>query len=77
MNSEKLIRTMGVQPFRPWPADSRLFPSDRRWHVGREPDEIGSWQRIEQTLYRYDDEPLRYLPEAKRTVFHGHHMSPK
>jgi dTDP-4-dehydrorhamnose reductase len=32
MNSEKLVQTLGFQPFRPWPFDKRLIPTDRDWH---------------------------------------------
>jgi len=32
MNSEKLIQTLGFQPFRPWPFDKRLIPTHRDWH---------------------------------------------
>lgn len=68
MDSSKLIRATGGQPIQPWPADERWFPTHRRWHHEREPDEGGSFGRIEETLYRYDDRPLIYLP---RTSVHA------
>jgi dTDP-4-dehydrorhamnose reductase len=62
MNSNKLIALIGEQPLQPWPADSFLMPTERNWHFDREPGELGSLSRIEETLYRYDDRPLSYLP---------------
>ncbi|MGQ9769250.1 MAG: SDR family oxidoreductase [Thermogutta sp.] len=32
MNSEKLARALGFQPFLPWPFDARLLPTSRNWH---------------------------------------------
>jgi len=64
MNSEKLTLAMGRQPFRPWPADEQLVPTSRSWHAKREGKEVGSWRRIEETLYRYDHRPLEYLPRG-------------
>ena len=51
MGSEKLIRLLGGQPFRPWPAE--VFPADRDWHRARPSGEEGSRRRIEEQLYRY------------------------
>ncbi len=62
MNSTKLVVLLGDQPFRPWPCDPTLIPSDRRWHYERASGESGSLSRIEETLYRYDERPLSYLP---------------
>jgi dTDP-4-dehydrorhamnose reductase len=53
MNSGKLVQTMGRQPFRPWPLGEHCLPKHRRWHHEREPQEDGSFQRIERELYRY------------------------
>lgn len=75
MNSEKLIRTMGIQPFRPWPADESLVPTHRCWHFEREPGEVGGQQRIEATLYRYDDRPLDYLPSIPPDSARGSHST--
>jgi dTDP-4-dehydrorhamnose reductase len=52
MDSGKLIRAMGRQPFCPWPADERLVPTSPDWHFQRQPGEAGSFRRIEETLYR-------------------------
>ena len=71
MNSEKLTLAMGRQPFCSWPADDRLVPTSRSWHAQRELEEVGSWRRIEETLYRYDHQPLAYLPRGiNRTARH-------
>jgi dTDP-4-dehydrorhamnose reductase len=51
--SAKLVAALGVQPFRPWPADEALLPSDRLWHWQRPPGEQGSVARLEAQLYRY------------------------
>ncbi|GIX01801.1 MAG: hypothetical protein KatS3mg112_0738 [Thermogutta sp.] len=37
MDSSKLARTLGYEPFLPWPFDERLLPTDREWHRRREP----------------------------------------
>lgn len=62
MNSDKLRQTMGFEPFRPWPADDALMPTHRHWHYERDTHERGGPERLEATLYRYDDRPLQYLP---------------
>jgi dTDP-4-dehydrorhamnose reductase len=53
MNSGKLIKAMGRQPFRPWPFHEHCVPKHRRWHHERDPEETGSFERIERELYRY------------------------
>ena len=35
MDSSKLTRALGYQPFAPWPLDDDLVPTDRRWHYDR------------------------------------------
>jgi dTDP-4-dehydrorhamnose reductase len=62
MNSDKLNRTIGHELMRAWPAHEYLVPAHRDWHHEREVNELGSLSRIEETLYRYDDRPLAYLP---------------
>src|SRR5947208_2511920 len=52
MNSDKLIRTMGLQPFQPWPFGDELMPDDRDWHRNRTEDEEGSFEQIKRRLYR-------------------------
>jgi len=53
MSSEKLIQTLGHNPFRPWPASDTHVPSHPQWHRSREADEVGSAQHIRDVLYRY------------------------
>jgi dTDP-4-dehydrorhamnose reductase len=52
MNSDKLVRVLGASPFRPWPADVELWPTDRLWHFDRPEFERGSFAAIERCLYR-------------------------
>ena len=53
MDSGKLVRLLGLPPFRPWPADADLFPTNRRWHFDRPVDDPGSFQRIVERLYHH------------------------
>lgn len=53
MDSSKLIRLLGGNPFRVWPVGDDLFPNDRRWHFHRPADEFGSFQRIVERLYHH------------------------
>ena len=50
MDSGKLIRALGYNPFDPWPLDDALVPTDGDWHRRRRPDERGSPGLI--VLYR-------------------------
>ncbi len=52
MNSTRLVRAMGMQPFQPWPIDE-LVPDDRDWHRRRADGEEGGVQRIVDRLYRH------------------------
>lgn len=52
MNSDKVIRLLSKNPFRPWPLDPQLMPEHREWHASRSPGEEGSAQRIQRQLYR-------------------------
>jgi dTDP-4-dehydrorhamnose reductase len=52
MCSDKLIKLLGRDPFRPWPLDPELMPDDRQWHGRRNEDEQGSAVRIGRQLYR-------------------------
>lgn len=63
MNSGKLVRTLGLQPFRPWPLGEDIWPSHRRWHFERPEDELRAVQEIARRLYRYRTE--------KKAVCHG------
>jgi dTDP-4-dehydrorhamnose reductase len=62
MCSDKLLRVVGRQPFRPWPAAAELVPTDRQWHHRRDPDESGSRQRIVQHLYHGGTAPVAGPP---------------
>ena len=53
MNSAKLQRLFGGQPFRPWPLGEDLLPTHRQWHFERPLDESRSVQQIRERLYRY------------------------
>ena len=55
MSSGKLITTMGVNPFRPWPLGDDLLPCGRMWHFHRPHDERGSFERIVERLYHYPE----------------------
>lgn len=52
MDSGKLIRTLGCDPFLPWPLDERLHPLARDWHHHRPADEIGSSEAVARLLAR-------------------------
>ncbi len=56
MNSSKLTRALGYQPFHAWPYDERLVPTHPEWHFERSADEPGSAALLEEVLYR---NPLR------------------
>jgi dTDP-4-dehydrorhamnose reductase len=51
MCSDKLINAMGGNPFRPWPSDHDLMPTDRHWHHQRPVGQDGSFQCIVDQLY--------------------------
>ncbi|MBI1916960.1 MAG: sugar nucleotide-binding protein [Planctomycetes bacterium] len=53
MDSGKLRRLLGAEPFRPWPLGEDLFPTARHWHFDRPPGQRGSIQHIAERLYRY------------------------
>lgn len=55
MNSDKLIRLLGCQPFRSWPSGDDVQPTHRLWHHARPAGELGSPERIASRLYRCDD----------------------
>ena len=60
MGSNKLIRLLGADPFRPWPADPELVPTDRLWHFRRDASERGSPARIDQALYRGQEKAAEF-----------------
>jgi dTDP-4-dehydrorhamnose reductase len=53
MRSAKLTSLLGGNPFRPWPLDKSLFPTDRLWHFRRSPEKPGSLESIAEHLYHY------------------------
>jgi dTDP-4-dehydrorhamnose reductase len=53
MNSAKLLRLLGTQPFHPWPVGDDLLPTHREWHFERPLDEPRSVQQIHERLYHY------------------------
>jgi dTDP-4-dehydrorhamnose reductase len=52
MLSDKLLELLGHNPFRPWPFDATLVPTDRQWHFKRAEGEQGSAKRIAAQLYK-------------------------
>jgi dTDP-4-dehydrorhamnose reductase len=51
MDSTKLARALGYEPFHPWPLDDRWVPSHRDWHRDRPPGEAGSPALLARLLY--------------------------
>jgi dTDP-4-dehydrorhamnose reductase len=51
MCNARLIDALGVNPFRPWPLGTDVFPTDRLWHFARPPGAEGSFQQIVERLY--------------------------
>lgn len=49
LNSDRLARLLGRDPFLPWPADEQLVPTSRNWHYHR--PEAGSPEWLARTLY--------------------------
>lgn len=50
MDSTKLQRALGYDPFDPWPLDESLVPTDEQWHRHRRPGETGSLDHIHRLL---------------------------
>ena len=53
MNSGKLIKVLGSDPFQPWPVGEELFPADRAWHFQRPADDLCGPAQLAARLYRY------------------------
>ncbi|MFN0020819.1 MAG: SDR family oxidoreductase [Pirellulaceae bacterium] len=51
MDSGKLARALGHNPFDPWPHDDALVPTHRDWHRERPPGEQGSAEYLREVLY--------------------------
>jgi dTDP-4-dehydrorhamnose reductase len=58
MCSDKLLRTLGCNPFRPWPARQAFLPTHHEWHRNREGEEVGSVQHVREVLYQYPEHRL-------------------
>jgi dTDP-4-dehydrorhamnose reductase len=56
MDSSKLERALGYQPFHGWPYDEALVPTHPEWHFERSAEQPGSEQWLAEVLYR---NPLR------------------
>ena len=59
MDSGKLARALGHDPFDPWPHDDSLVPTHHDWHRDRPPGENGSAEYLRDVLY--------HNPRRKRT----------
>lgn len=58
MCCQKLIDTIGFQPFDPWPLDQQHVPTDPEWHLRAAASDPGSPALLAQVLYR---NPRRYV----------------
>jgi dTDP-4-dehydrorhamnose reductase len=56
MDSTKLTKALGFEPFHPWPYDESLVPTHEEWHHDRSSAWRGSPEMIRDVLYR---NPLR------------------
>jgi dTDP-4-dehydrorhamnose reductase len=50
MDSERLVRALGRNPFAPWPLAADMVPNSRQWHQER-PGPAGSPALLAETLY--------------------------
>lgn len=64
MDSSKLARAIGYEPFDPWPLEERWTPMHREWHFERPAGEVGSAALIEQVLYRNQRRTIHHSPAA-------------
>jgi dTDP-4-dehydrorhamnose reductase len=53
LDSTKLARALGSEPFLPWPLDDALAPSHRRWHFERPAGAPYSPEHLARALYRH------------------------
>jgi dTDP-4-dehydrorhamnose reductase len=74
MDSTKLIRLLGGNPFHAWPLGDDLVPDDRDWHRRRPPEWPGSFDMLAARLYRYPggdsvvEEALASLRRHRETI---------
>jgi len=52
LDSSKLVRALGYQPFDAWPCDESLVPTHAEWHHDRSADRPGSPEFLAEALYR-------------------------
>ena len=52
IDSSRLARALGFEPFDPWPLPEEWVPSDPRWHFDRPASERGSPELLARVLYR-------------------------
>ena len=52
LDSSKLARALGYQPFDPWPLLDQHVPTHRDWHHDRQVGELGSPEYLADVLYR-------------------------
>jgi dTDP-4-dehydrorhamnose reductase len=52
LDSSKLARALGYEPFDPWPLDEHLTPTHADWHRDRPADDYGSPAYLAEVLYR-------------------------
>lgn len=68
LDSSRLARLLGYQPFDPWPVDARWVPTHDRWHFERTAEEPGSPALLAQVLYR---NPRRRTPSGPALRYNG------
>lgn len=52
LDSNKLARTLGYEPFHPWPLSDEFVPTHRLWHRQRDSSLAGSPELLADVLYR-------------------------
>jgi len=55
MDSSKLSRVMGRQPFRPWPCETELHPTHQEWHFERPIGEERGAEAVANRLYSFSE----------------------
>jgi dTDP-4-dehydrorhamnose reductase len=67
LDSSKLARAFGHDPFDPWPLDDAFVPTHREWHCERN-GERGSPELLARVLYRNPRRPHLVLPKPRRVM---------
>lgn len=52
LDSNKLARALGYEPFHPWPCSDDMVPTHRQWHRERDASLPGSPELLADVLYR-------------------------